>query len=183
VFAFAVAGLLIGHSVSYLLAMPDPHHRDLALRATGHDYLPAVHEAALILMLAGFVALLVRAWTSVPRSEPAGLGPLAGTLASVQVVAFAGQEVVERLVANAPLGDLVHDHVLVIGTLVQIVVGLVGALILGWLARQAEHFATSVRGRRSLLRPAATVPLPAARGRRTGRVTVSTPSVRAPPLP
>ena len=46
VFGFALAGLLVGHTLSYALALPDPLHRDLALEQTGHGYLPLAGQVA-----------------------------------------------------------------------------------------------------------------------------------------
>jgi hypothetical protein len=173
---------VLGHALSYVLAMPDPHHRDLALRSTGHDSLPTAPEAVLMFLIAGVAALVVTAWSGAPGTSVLHLGPLARTLAIVQVVAFAGQEILERLVVGAPLGDLVHEHVLLIGTAVQVAVAVVGALTLRWLARQAERIASaSFRTRAALPRHAATIPLPATSGRPSRRVTVSARSVRAPP--
>jgi hypothetical protein len=177
-----VAGLLLGHALSYALAVPDPHHRDLALRATGHAYLPAAAQVALIVVLAALVTLLVRAWAAPPRPEGLALRPLVATLASVQVVAFVGQEVVERLVAGAPLGDLVHQHVLAIGVVVQIGIGVLGALALRWLTRAAARIAgVSIPSRLALPRPALAASPQAAGGVPTRRIAVSSLGVRAPP--
>jgi hypothetical protein len=182
VFAFAVAGLLLGHSLSYVLAVPDPHHRDLTLRSTGHAYLPAAAEAALILVLAALVALLVRAWSAPSRGADVDLRRLAGTLAAVQVGAFLGQEVLERAVSGAPLGDLMHGHLLATGVVVQIGVGVLGAFALRWLTRAAARIAgTRVPVRLTLPRPALVVPPPASSGSRRGRLAVAAPGVRAPP--
>ena len=60
VFGFAVAGLVLGHALSYAIAIPDPNHRDLILERTGHGYLPLFAEAALILLLAGVAAVVAR---------------------------------------------------------------------------------------------------------------------------
>jgi hypothetical protein len=105
VFGFGVAGLLLGHAVSYLLAIPDPYHRDLALRDSGHGYLPELNEAAVILLLAGTATVGVRAWSRRRTDRPERFRPLVILLAAVQTGAFCGQEVLERLVAGRPLGS------------------------------------------------------------------------------
>ena len=150
-FAFAVGGLLIGHAIAYLVAVPDPYHRDLVLQRTGHGYLPTVAELALVAVLAAAASVIGRAFR---RGDGAGsFASIAGQLAALQVVAFAGQEVTERLVARVPLGELIHDHVLVIGFAMQVLVALVGALVLRLLVRAGERVAAVVRPRRVLPRP------------------------------
>jgi hypothetical protein len=133
-------------------------------------------------VLAACVALLVRARMGSPRAVGGDLGPLAVLLAAVQVVAFVGQEVIERLVSSAPLGDLVHQHVLAIGVVVQIGIGVLGAVALRWLTRAADRVASaSIHVRLPLLRPALVAAPPATSAECRGRVAVSTPGVRAPP--
>lgn len=183
VFGFAVAGLLIGHALSYLLAVPDPYHRDLVLNRTGHGYLPAAGDAALILALAGMAAIVLRAWSARGPRETRTFASLASLLAVVQVAAFAGQEVLERLVAGARLGDLVHGHLLLIGVVVQIAVALVGATVLRWIARTAGRIADFVTVRAALPRPALTTVVPSTPDPSPGRVAASAPNVRAPPSP
>jgi hypothetical protein len=183
VLGFAAAGLLVGHAISYLLVVPDPNHRDLVLSRTGHGYLPAAGDAALILALAGMAALVVRAWSERGREEPRTFASLASLLAIVQVVAFAGLEVLERLVAGAPLGDLIHEHLLVIGVAVQIAVALVGALALRWIASTAARIADLVPVRAALPRPALAAAVPATPDLHRVRLAASARSVRAPPSP
>ena len=62
-----MAGLVVGHVLAYLIAVPDPHHRAFVLQRTGHEYLPAVAEAALVLALAGMAAVVIRALAPGPR--------------------------------------------------------------------------------------------------------------------
>lgn len=181
-FGFAVAGLLAGHAASYALAVPDAHHRDLVLRETGHGYLPAAGEAALVLALAGVVALVVRSWSGRGRLDGVRLGSLARSLATVQVLAFAGQELLERLAAGAPLGGLLDEHVLVVGVLVQVSVALAGAAILHWLARTSARLVTVVASRASLPRPApAIAPFPLDPVRPPTRTLATARAGRGPP--
>ena len=67
VFGSAAAGLLLGHALSYMLAIPDPYHRDVLLTRTGHGYLPAAAQATMILILAA-AAADPRAGVVQPRS-------------------------------------------------------------------------------------------------------------------
>ena len=101
-FGLAMAGLVLGHVLAYLIAVPDPHHRAFVLQRTGHEYLPAMAEAALVLALAGMAAVVIRAFAPGPRGGSERFSRLAGRLGLVQVLAFGGLEVVERIVAGAP---------------------------------------------------------------------------------
>jgi hypothetical protein len=111
---------VLGHALAYLIAIPDPHERAFALQRAGHAYLPALDQVALMLAIAGVVAVVVRAFARRPGGATERFGRLATLLVVVQTSAFAGQEVLERLVSGAPLGDLSHDRILVTGMIVQI---------------------------------------------------------------
>ena len=154
-FGLAMAGLVLGHVLAYLIAVPDPHHRAFVLQRTGHEYLPAMAEAALVLALAGMAAVVIRALAPGPRGGSERFSRLAGRLALVQVLAFGGQEVVERIVAGAPLRHLASDHILVIGMAVQVVVAVVAAAFLRWLARTSTKLAETISLRPRLPRPGA----------------------------
>ena len=182
VFGFAAAGLLLGHALSYMLAVPDPYHRDVVLNRTGHGYFPAASQTAMILILAAAAAILARAWSNRPRGEPERFSSVAGALAFVQIGAFAGLEILERIVAGAPLGDLVRDHLLVIGVVVQVAVSLVGAGVLAWLARTSARIVrATLGGPVGLPRPILVEALPATPDHARGRVFASARNVRAPP--
>ncbi len=182
VFAFAVAGLLLGHAISYLIAVPDPYHRDLVLQRTGHQYLPAAGEAALVLLLGGLASLLARGWTARRERGAPAFGSLAALLAVVQITAFVGQEVVERLVSHVPLHTLGQDHLLATGIGVQLVVALVGAVALRWLARVSARIAEVVGSTRvAPLRPALVEAAPGAALLPRSRFGGTARSVRAPP--
>lgn len=183
VFGSAAAGLLLGHALSYMLAIPDPYHRDVLLTRTGHGYLPAAAQATMILILAAAAAILARAWSNRgPRGGPERFTSIAGKLAFVQIGAFVALEILERIVAGAPLGDLVRDHLLVIGVVVQISVSLVGAAILVWCARTSAQIVRAAIGRSvALPRPILVEARPATAGHTRGRSVASARNVRAPP--
>jgi hypothetical protein len=182
VFGSAAVGLLLGHTLSYALAVPDPHHRDLILSRTGHGYLPAAGQVAVMLVLAAVAAIIARAWSTRDRGQPERFCWIAGTLAALQIGAFAVQEVLERVVAGAPLGDLVRDHLLVTGIVAQVAVALVGAALLTWFARASARIVrTAVTQRIALPRPILAQALPARLDRPRGRLVVSARNVRAPP--
>jgi hypothetical protein len=176
-----MAGLVLGHVLAYLIAVPDPHHRAFVLQQTGHEYLPAMAEAALVLALAGIAAVVIRAFAPGARCGSERFSRLAGRLGLVQVLAFGGLEVVERIVAGAPLRHLASDHILVIGMAVQVVVAVAAAAFLRWLARTSTKLAETISLRAPLPRAGAVMAL--AGSSWSPRITTFGPvgSVRAPP--
>jgi len=180
IFGTAAAGLVLGHALAYLIAIPDPHQRAFALQRTGHAYLPALDQAVLMLLVAGMAAVVVRAFAhSGDRTER--FGRLATVLVVTQTCAFAAQEVLERLVSHAPLGGLAHDHILVTGIAVQVVVAIVAAAILWLLARTATRLAAVVWARASLPRVRVVFALPVTARRPHAPLFATAGSVRAPP--
>ena len=180
-FGLAMACLVLGHVLAYLIAVPDPHHRAFVLQRTGHEYLPAMAEAALVLALAGIAAVVIRAFAPGPRGGAERFSRLAGRLGLVQVLAFGGLEVVERIVAGAPLRHLASDHILVIGMAVQVVVALAGAAFLRWLARTSTRLAETIQPRHSLPRAGAVLALASASWSPGTTAFGSVGNVRAPP--
>jgi hypothetical protein len=147
-----MAGLVLGHTISYLIAVPDPHQRQFVLEQTGHGYMPALTQVTLMVAVAAIAALVARAFARrAERTET--FSAVARTLAVVQVCAFVGQEVLERLVAHAPLHTLGHDHVLLTGVAMQIAIAIVAARVLLWVARTAAHLPQTFRLRTALPRP------------------------------
>ena len=180
IFGTAAAGLVLGHALAYLIAIPDPHQRVFALQRTGHAYLPALDQAVLMLVVAGMAAVVVRAFAhSGDRTER--FGRLARVLVVAQTCAFAAQEMLERLISRAPLGGLAHDHILVTGIAVQIVVAIVAASILWLFARTATRLATVVAARASLPRVRVVFALPVTARRPHAPLFATAGSVRAPP--
>ena len=186
IFGTAAAGLVLGHALAYLIAIPDLHQRVFALQRTGHAYLPALDQAVLMLVVAGMAAVVVRAFAHTgDRADrpdrPERFGRLARVLVVAQTCAFAAQEVLERLVSGAPVGGLAHDHILVTGIAVQIVVAIVAAGILWLFARTATRLAAVVAARTRLPRVRVVFALPVTARRPHGPLFATAGSVRAPP--
>lgn len=179
-FGTAAAGLVLGHALAYLIAIPDPHHRAFALQRTGHAYLPALDQAVLMLLVAGMAAVVVRAFAGTD-DRTQRFGRLATVLVVAQTCGFAAQEVLERLVSHAPLGGLAHDHILVTGIAVQVVVAIVAAAILWLFARTATRLAAVVSARASLPRVRVVFALPVTARRPHALLFATAGSVRAPP--
>ena len=138
-FGIAVAGMVLGHLATYLIAFPEQNQRHLVLQNTGHVYLPAFAHVALLLALAGAITIAARAWTTSERSSMAIFASVVSTLALVQIAAFIGQEVLERVIAGAPLSDLTTGPVLALGVTVQVVTAFVGAAAAMCLARVSDR--------------------------------------------
>jgi hypothetical protein len=181
VFGAAAAGLVLGHGLAYLIAIPDPHQRAFALQSAGHAYLPALDQAALMLAIAGVAAVVVRAFARRGDGATERFGRLATLLAVVQTFAFAGQEVLERLVSGAPLGELAHDQILVIGVLVQVLVAIVAAGVLWLLAKTSSLLAATFEVRERLLRERTVLAPPVTAWRPHALVLATAGSIRAPP--
>ena len=180
-FGAAAAGLVLGHALAYLIAIPDPHERGFALQRAGHAYLPALDQAAMMLAIAGVAAVVVRAFARKGDGATERFGRLASRLVLVQTFAFAGQEVLERLVSGAPLGELAHDQILVIGVLVQVLVAIVAAGVLWLLARTSSRLAATSLIRVRLPRDRSWLALPVTAGRPHALLFATTGSIRAPP--
>ena len=180
-FGAAAAGLVLGHALAYLIAIPDPHERGFALQRAGHAYLPALDQAAMMLAIAGVAAVVVRAFARKGDGATERFGRLAALLVLVQTFAFAGQEVLERLVSGAPLGELAHDQILVIGVLVQVLVAIVAAGVLWLLSRTSSRLAATSLVRVLLPRDRSLPALPVTAARPHALLFATTGSIRAPP--
>ncbi len=147
VFAVAAAGVLIGHWLTYALLLAQPARREAVLSATGHGYLRLASVTVLVLILLALGSAVMCALDA--RSDPAGasragrIRRLFPRLWLLQGLTFAGVEVVERLVAGAPLGVLL-GRVLLVGLLVQALAAVVGAVLLHVLHRAAASLARLV---------------------------------------
>jgi len=181
VFGAAAAGLVLGHALAYLIAIPDPHERAFALQRAGHAYLPALDQAALMLAIAGVVAVVVRAFSRTREAGSERFGRVAALLVVVQTSAFAGQEVLERLVSGAPLGDLLHDRILVTGMIIHVLVAFVAAGVLWLLARTSSRLAATSVSHLRLPRERTVFALPVSERRRHALLLATAGSIRAPP--
>lgn len=171
----APAGLGLGHLLAYGLAGVDTQTH---LTATGHGYLPLALRAAVGVALLGAVRAVLgglRRARSRPSAGPEIL-PTAVRLAGVQATGFAVLEVLERLVAGAPLADL--GPLLGVGLLVQILVAALLAPLLVGLDRVGERLASA----RASANPRPVHRLPTCSMERTGSFEARPWSERAPPV-
>ena len=158
-FCIAAASLILGHAATYLLVYREQHEREVVLAGTGHGYLSAFAHAAFFLGAAAVVSLMVPRWSSRYRVSMRSFASLVATLALVQVCAFVGQEILERAVSGAPLGELVGCPLLVIGVGVQIVLALVGGGLALCILRTSVRLGSATHGRTKMWRPTAVLAL------------------------
>ena len=165
----AVAGVLLGHWIGYVAALPEPGLRAQVLARTGHSWLHMGRQIAIVAAMLGcgwHVATTLRAKRGRRGTSWRGL---ALVLVGVQVASYLAVEVTERVLAGAPVATLLHDNVLVLGLIAQVAVALVGAQVLRWLGRAAAWIATALappavvtaRPARAFAVPASAMPRPA----------------------
>jgi hypothetical protein len=123
----APAGVLCGHELTYLLAIPDPDRRATMLGETGHGWWAAAVPVGAALAVAAIVWVLTGCLRCddgdrLPDRETASW--LISRLAACQLVLFIAIETVERLATGHALGDLAHHELVEHGVFGQIVVAL-----------------------------------------------------------
>jgi hypothetical protein len=123
----APAGVLIGHALTYLLAVPDPAERAAVMATSGHQWWKIGTVAGPVLAAAGVVVLIVAVLRRPPdhgrfrRELSRWLWP---RLAACQLGLFIAIETLERAIAGDPLsGDLYHE-IIEHSVLAQLVVAL-----------------------------------------------------------
>jgi hypothetical protein len=174
--AVAVAGVVVGHLITYALLVPRPSDRAEVLRDTGHVYFPVALQAALLVGAVSLGWWFLRALTGRDRSQVRP-STLFGRLARLQLAGFAAMEVVERVASGTPLIELVRDHV-VVGLAVQLLLAWLAARLLAALTKTADRIGRAETAWRP---PGAFVPLPPLRRPVRGRLVCGAAAARAPP--
>jgi len=183
--AAAVAGATVGHTLGYLVAVPDIQVRSAVLAQTGHAYWSMSVAAAMVFgVLAAVSVAADHVRRGLRHQRPAAVhedvGGLAWRLALLQPAIYVGHEILERLVVGAPLSDLLGHQLLLTGVVVQMLVALGVAAVLTLLGRAAE---AAGRALRPAPRPAPT-PAPSSRpatAAHASRLLAGSASIRAPP--
>jgi hypothetical protein len=181
----AWAGVVAGHWIAYVVAVPGADARTATLAETGHGYWLAAVAAAFVLGVASVAGTVARHVGRGIRREPpvsatARYRQLAVSLALLQTAMFVVQEILERVEAGAPLSGLLHGGFVLIGVGAQVVVAALLALALTSIGKVAE-----VAGRVLAAAPAERHP----RGARSappvqavaGRIIAGALGSRAPP--
>jgi hypothetical protein len=143
--ATALGGILLGHGLAYAVVQPDAHARAGLLAQTGHAYLHLLEAPAAFLSFAMVGVLFLSRVTRRDEVTPPARGVTFWHLAGLQVAAFVGMEVAERLVAGVSLTGLLHGGLLAIGVVTQLLV----AAAIVWIMRRvptiAARTATALR--------------------------------------
>jgi hypothetical protein len=180
-FLLVVAGLWLGHTLSYLLAIPDADRRARVLQETGHSYLHLLGDLALIVAVAAVLTVAFRALRDGPDARGSSTSWLVWRVGVVQVAAFVAVEIGERIASHATFAELLGDHLLGIGIALQLLIAAAGVVVLRWIAtvtaRLGEALARSPQPRAGLRRLEMPAFAPTARS-----LLLGTASPRAPPL-
>ena len=143
----AAAGVVLGHWLTYVFAVPDPQIRTEILAASGHSYWLLAVKAAVVLGFVSLGTVFVRHLGAATRGETTVADrviALAARLSFVQLAAFTAMEVVERIAAGAPVAGMLGHHLFVLGLSVQIVVAFAGAFVLLWFGRAAARICQAI---------------------------------------
>lgn len=141
VLGLALGGVLLGHTLTYLLLVPDAHARAAELARTGHGYLDRANAIGVLAAVASLCAVFLG---GLLRSESAPTSSILGRLAGFQLAAFAAMEILERISSGAGMSRLAP--VLVVGLSIQGIVAIGIALIARLLLRVADRL-LALRGR------------------------------------
>jgi len=139
--AVSVCGVLAGHWLTYLVVAPAAGARTAILHETGHAYLGMANDLALVLALSALATMFIAQLTGRPPEQLRGL---TGRVVRFQVGAFVLLEVLERITAGSPVGELIRAGVLPVGVAVQVGVGVVAARAIRWLFRTADRVAAAL---------------------------------------
>jgi hypothetical protein len=138
--AVALGGVVAGHAVGHLVAVPSPAARHTVLAEMGQVRLPVATVLALAVSLyaAGSMALRRARAGAEGRTVGADICHwFAARLAATQLLLYVVGEAMEPMVPGAPLAHFLQRGVLLRGLLAQLLVALLGTLLLAWLARAA----------------------------------------------
>jgi hypothetical protein len=141
VLGLALGGVLLGHTVTYRLLLPDAHSRAVELARSGHGYLAGANAVGVVAAMVALAALFLG---RLLRSDDAATGSITWRLVAFQIAAFASMEVVERLASGS--GAWRSVPVLAIGLPVQVLVAGAIALIARLVLRAAGWFGNASRG-------------------------------------
>jgi hypothetical protein len=141
--ALAWAGVVAGHWIAYLVAVPGADARATTLAETGHGYWLAAVAAAFVLGVASAAGTVARhvgrgIRRERPASATAGFRWFVVRLALLQTAIFVVQEILERVESGAPLSGLLRGGFVAIGVVAQVSVAGLLALALTWIGKLAE---------------------------------------------
>jgi hypothetical protein len=136
----ALGGVLLGHTVTYRLLMPDAHARAVELARSGHGYLAGANAIGVVAAIVALAALFLG---RLLRTDGAATWQVAWRLLGFQIAAFSAMEVLERGASGSGFTRLAP--VLLVGLPVQAVTAVAIAFVARLLSRAAERVARSPR--------------------------------------
>jgi hypothetical protein len=146
----AAFGLILGHSLTYYWLEPERASHIEMLEHTGHGYLDSVVSVAGPLAFMSLLFLILLGAHRGRHDVPPSLAGCVSLMATVQVVGFGLQEVMERMITGGSLSDL--PTVLTVGLLVQLAVAAIGALLVFGLHRAGQLISRLIK-RKTIARP------------------------------
>lgn len=177
IFGWAVVGLLIGHVASYDLVYPDGHVHAEVLAASGHQWLWLLEPSVILGFLVAIAAGFLGSRSARPREARFRV------LATIQISAFLGIELMERLGHGVTPTEITHelfDH----GLWLVVAIGVGAQLLTAWLGSAVSRFVAAAasapeRPRTAIPSRPGILPTIADRPRRTPRMRAH--GSRAPP--
>lgn len=135
------AGVLAAHAIGYYIAYRGAQYRADVLSATGHSYLG---HAAVVATIAAAVAVSMSVARGVRETRSTHWWDAALRISVLQTASFFFVEVLERIAAGVqPFSNM--SRVIVIGTVVQVVMGALVAAVLYAFERAGRTIAAVVR--------------------------------------
>ena len=140
----AVAGVVLGHTLAYGIAVGDADLRHTFLAETGHGYWMTAVAAAVVLGLVATIARIGR--LLLPGRETDDIGArFAARLAAAQVALFLLLETGERLTVGASVTHFFGDHLFTLGVALQVGTAFLVSLALRLVGRAAVAIAAALR--------------------------------------
>jgi len=139
---WAVVGLLFGHMAAYDLVYPDGHVHAQVLAASGHGWLSVVEPSIILALLVAMVSGFVGSRSGARREARFCV------LASIQIGAFLGIELLERVGHGLTPADITHelfDH----GLWLVLIVGIGAQVVTAWLGSAVSRSIAAVAVPRS----------------------------------
>jgi hypothetical protein len=180
----ASAALVLGHWAAYMLAYRQIRLRDAVLAQTGHSYVASAGRLAFVVCFLALAWFGTEACTRESQTEWRGprFGPLAGRLIGVQIIGFSALEIVERVVARAPVMEMLGHYTFALGLVMQVLTALAASLVILLLTRTVRHVYLLITARRRAVRANLTLgPAHSGQSIALGRGLVGATGVRGPP--
>jgi hypothetical protein len=128
----AAAALLLGHRTAYVVAYREVRLRDIVLAQTGHSYLAPVGKLTFVLLFLSIAWLSVESCDLLAPGSGTSLrlGQLWRRLVLIQIFGFTLLELLERVIAHAPLLQMFSHYTYALGLLLQVTTALLAGVVI-----------------------------------------------------